>query len=276
MRLIPYAMALALGVAVAGTAADTPKASVEAEGAAVTLVGQISSQPRDFGVTREEKMQVAVGPHRIDHTLHLRTAEMYNANGKRVYVSDMLDKFWVRAEGTRMSDPRRIKVDRLWVLGKDDAAYMRSAHYQPALHHGFVQTVAGARQVFRSEGGLVKGTHVNVVGEVTSQPRDIGFTVEKKMQVGIGPAKTDYTLHAADAKIFDYHGKEISIDDIQDKMWVYAEGEMMDDPRRVKVTRMQVIGGNQAGMKSSRFSRSGWDHGYLLERSEFHRLFPQK
>lgn len=273
-HLIPTTTALALGL-MAGLSSARPADAAVQKGAPVMIVGQISSQPREFPFRYEKKMQVAVGPERKDYTLHIGDAVMFDPSGKRVYASDMLDKFWVRAEGRLMNDGRRIDVERLWVLGKNDAAYTRSTHYQPALHHGFVERVAGERQTFRAAPALTAGERVTLVGEVSSQPRDIGFLVEKKMQVAIGPNKTDYTLHSGDAAIFNYHGEKASIDDIQDKMWVYAEGTVMDDPRRIKVTRLQVIGANQAGMKASRFARPGWDHGYLLHHSEHQRLFPK-
>jgi len=47
---------------------------------------------------------------------------------------------------------------------------------------------------------------VVVVGSVTSQPRNAGIVVENKMQVGVGPAKRDYTLHLKDAELVLWGG----------------------------------------------------------------------
>src|SRR5207247_1732020 len=102
---------------------------------------------------------------------------------------------------------------------------------------------------------LAEGTPVVIVGEITGEPHSI--VKENRMQVAIGPAKMDYTLHLSDAKMYDDHGASIDSGHLSHKMWVRAEGTMMNDPRRIKVTRLQVIGKDLPSLRQSAFYRSG-------------------
>src|SRR4051794_2101729 len=47
---------------------------------------------------------------------------------------------------------------------------------------------------------IAEGTPVVVVGVITSEPKAI--VSENKMQVAVGPARMDYTLHLSDAKMY--------------------------------------------------------------------------
>jgi hypothetical protein len=106
-----------------------------------------------------------------------------------------------------------------------------------------------------------RGTPVVVVGRITSPPK--GALEEQKMQVAIGPSKTDYTLHFRGADLTGLHGQKIDEDGLDDGQWVRAEGKVMDDPRRVKVSRLQVIAPDDPALKRSAFYRSGFDQGYV-------------
>jgi hypothetical protein len=236
-----------------------------APGTPVVIVGQISSQPRDAGIVVEEKMQVAVGPQRTDYTLHLSDARMRDAAGQEIAKSALKDKWWVRATGTIMDDPRRIKVTDLQVLGHDDAAFRRSAHYRPETAHGSVQAVAGARQELSAR-LYPEGTSVVIVGEISSQPRDAGVVVEEKMQVAVGPQRTDYTLHLSDARMRDAAGQEIAKSGLQDKWWVRATGTIMDDARRIKVMDLQVLGTDWNAYRGSPHFRQDQVSGYIIAR----------
>jgi hypothetical protein len=125
--------------------------------------------------------------------------------------------------------------------------------------------VAASAQAQQADPKLfAQGTRVVVVGPITSQPRDAGIAVESKMQVGIGPERRDYTLHLKDAQLLGFHGNKIEKSGLKDKMWIRAEGQVMDDPRRIKVSRLQVVGADLPGLRRSAFYRTGFDHGYVM------------
>jgi len=130
-----------------------------------------------------------------------------------------------------------------------------------AVSAGLLST-AEARSAKQS--AFAPGTPVVVVGSITSQPRDAGVVVENKMQVGIGPKKRDYTLHLKDAELVDYQGRTLEKSKLKDKMWVRAEGKVMDDPRRISVNRLQVIGADAPNLQQSPFYRAGFEHGYVM------------
>lgn len=138
--------ALGLGlVATPGWA--RPKAAVQyPEGTRVVIVGRVSSQPRNAKFAHERKMQVSVGPRRADYTLHLNDAKITGANGGVGQVSDLRDRWWVRAEGRVMSDPKRIQASRVQVLSKTADNLKGTAYYRAGLPHGYVTAVAGSRQ----------------------------------------------------------------------------------------------------------------------------------
>lgn len=110
--------------------------------------------------------------------------------------------------------------------------------------------------------GLSPGAHVVLVGQISSPPK--GEINEQKMQVAIGSDRSDYTLHFRNAKLFGLQGQKIDEDGLDDGQWVRAEGTMMDDPRRVQVSRVQVIGTKEQGYKETAFSHPGYSTGYLM------------
>ena len=85
------------------------------------------------------------------------------------------------------------------------------------------------------------------------------------MQVAIGANGTDFTLHMKDAVLRKADGTTLEVNDIVDKMWVRAEGTVMEDQRRIQVTRLQVLGENAEAYKNSVFFQNGHDRGYLLQ-----------
>lgn len=272
MRAFPIAAALLLGLTCARSEA-APRREFR-EGMPVVVVGEISSQPRDAGVAHERKMQVTVGPKRVDHTLHLDGAKLFGPKGEEIAVSDLMDKWWVRAEGTIMDDPRRIKVSRLQVIARDQSAFRGTDYFHTGWEHGYVEAVAGTRQKFGSTKPFDQGDQVVLIGEVSSQPRDVRVAHEQKMQAAVGPERTEYTLHTDDAKIWDAHHREFALSDIQDKMWVRAEGRVMDDGRRIQVKRLHVLGKDWAAVRAAGFARPAHERGFIMMMNDFNREFP--
>jgi len=122
------------------------------------------------------------------------------------------------------------------------------------------------------QSGFVKDTPVVIVGRISSPPS--GAINERKMQVEIGPAKTDYTLHFRKASVLGLRGQKLDEDGLDDGMWVRAEGKMMGDPRRVEVTRVQVIAPDDKQHPRSAFYRAGYDTGYITSVAGSREIFP--
>ncbi|MFN3652952.1 MAG: OB-fold nucleic acid binding domain-containing protein [Armatimonadota bacterium] len=254
-RLIPMTIAMTVGLA-GSAAAGTQNVQKMTEGTPVRLVGVISSQPRDIGVTHEEKMQVAIGPNKTDYTLHFDEAELIGFHGDKISGDDFRDKMWVYAEGTVMDDARRIKVKRLQVVGGDEAGYRNSRFFRSGFNQGYVVST-GSSPVK----AFAENTPVTVVGRISSPPK--GELNEQKMQVAVGPQDTDYTLHFSDATILGMNGQTLDEDGLDDGMWVRAEGRVMDDARRIKVTRVQVIAPDEQSFRRTAFYRPGLSRGYV-------------
>jgi primosomal replication protein N len=269
-RAIYLGLALVIGLASSASAQNRNRAAAPTnlpEGTPVEIVGFISSQPRDAGVTVERKMQVAVGPQRTDYTLHLNDAQMFDVDGSEVALSAMRDRWWVRAVGTVMSDSRRIDVNRLQVLSHEGRNSLAGTpHVRNGFANGYVMPTGQAFVRGITPANLTEGTPVEVVGVVSSQPRDAGVAVEKKMQVAIGPDRTDYTLHLNDARMYDVNGQEIAASDFRDRWWVRAVGTAMDDSRRIRVDRLQVLAKEDESFRTSQYYRQQFQHGYVLQR----------
>jgi len=121
--------------------------------------------------------------------------------------------------------------------------------------------LVGTARAEHKDKAFAKNTPVVVVGVVTSEPKSV--TGEKKMQVGVGPEKHDYTLHLRGAKLFAMGGQKVDEDHFDEGMWVRAEGKVMDDPRRVQVMRLQVIGKDHPAFERSAFYHSSMGTGYV-------------
>lgn len=121
-----------------------------------------------------------------------------------------------------------------------------------------------------------EGQRVVLIGEVSSSPKKLaGVQEETKMQAAVGPGKTDYTLHLAGAKLFGDNGRQIEENDLVNRMWVRAEGIVMDDPRRIHVTRLQVIGKDLPSLRRSAFYRPGFEQGYVMAVAGSRQTFPE-
>lgn len=231
------------------------------EGTRVTLVGKITSHPKDF-IIDEDKMQVAVGPDRVDHTLHLNHARIWGYNGKRIKNNDLANGMWVRAEGKIMNDPRRIMVSSLQVIGRNNREYRESAFYRPGLEPGYVETVAGSREYYASTKPFRTGDHVTLVGRITSHPKDF-LVDEDKMQVAVGDKGREFTLHLDKATVLNATGSRIKNNDLANDMWVRAEGTVMEDGRRIQVRQIQVLGRSWDQYAGSAWFDADADHGYI-------------
>lgn len=143
----------------------------------------------------------------------------------------------------------------------------------PLLCAAVLGLLSPARAEEKKPAAFTQGTQVVVVGRITSPPK--GELNEKKMQVAIGPDKTDYTLHFRKAEIFGLRGQKLDEDGLDDGQWVRAEGRMMSDPRRIEVTRVQVIAPDDKQLKRSAFYRSGYDLGYVSSVAGIRQVFPQ-
>ncbi len=264
MKKVAAAGLMSLALAGSAAAQEIGARPVD-RGTPVVIVGAISSQPRDFGFFHEKKMQVAVGEEKTDHTLHLGNAKFFDASGRELAKSDLLDKWWVRAEGTVMKDPRRINVTRLVVIGKEPTAYRQSSYFRPGHAQGYVvvENVAGAREVLPSTRVFSPGTRVEVLAPISSQPRDAGVGVEEKMQVAIGPDKTDYTLHFDDAQLTGLNGQEAFASGLRDRMWVRAWGRVMEDSRRIQVDRLEVVANDDESYRAGQQFGTGGEFGYI-------------
>lgn len=109
-----------------------------------------------------------------------------------------------------------------------------------------------------------EGTPVAIVGQVTSAPKKVAGVVQKHFQIALGPSKADtYTLHINDAALSDLGGAKMAPSDLDDKQWVRAEGTIMDDPHRIKVSRLEVIARDDVSVKKTKYFRTGFDRGYI-------------
>lgn len=125
------------------------------EGTAVVIVGRVSSPPK--GELNEQKMQIAVGPRKVDYTVHIgRAAVIKGPNGEEVDEDAFDDGQWIRAEGRVMDDPRRIMASRVRLITTRELGSLRgSPYYRRGFAHGYLTwpageaRVAGSRMVYR-------------------------------------------------------------------------------------------------------------------------------
>jgi hypothetical protein len=139
-RIAPLALTLTIAGALPAAASG---GSMSAKGTPVVIVGEITSQPKDFGFVHEKKLQVSTSPSMGDHTLHLRGAMVQDYFGRERGISDLHDKMWVRAEGKVIGN-KRIKVTKLEVIGNDRTAFERSIYFRPEVATGYMTTVASS------------------------------------------------------------------------------------------------------------------------------------
>jgi hypothetical protein len=226
------------------------------QGTGVVVVGRISSEPKR--ALKEQKMQVAVGPNNTDYTLHFGDAQLYGLNGQKIEYDDFDDGQWVRAEGTVMDDPRRIKVSRVQVIAPDNAAFPRSAFYRPGLGYGYVTAVAGSRETFPYTSDTRFAAPMTLIGQVSD---DTGaFNATRKIQVKSGG--NEWTLNVVDdALVRDAKGENISVHEVHKGQWIRASGWQTDD-LRMRVTSIENIGADDA-YRASTFYREATPLGYF-------------
>jgi hypothetical protein len=147
-RSFAFTVTLALGLLGPGShaAGADPAVRQFPETTPVVIVGRISSQPRNAGFAHEKKMQVSVGQDATDYTLHLKGARIIGPNGHEARVSDLQDKWWVRAEGSVMSDPRRIQAYTVRVFSKTLDNLKGTRYNRPGMAHGYVIAMPEARR----------------------------------------------------------------------------------------------------------------------------------
>ena len=138
-RLLSLATVLLLGLA-GSSQARHGSTGLWKEGTPVAIVGQITSPPKlSVG---EKKFQISLGPKKSDqYTLHFHNADMTGLEGGKIAVSDLKDKDWVRAQGSIMNDPHRIKVEQLEVIAKDDESVKKSKYYRDKSAQGYIEEV---------------------------------------------------------------------------------------------------------------------------------------
>jgi hypothetical protein len=107
---------------------------------------------------------------------------------------------------------------------------------------------------------FAENTPVVVVGRITSEPKRAIH--ENKMQVRVG-SEGEFTLHFRGADMYGLDGRKIGENDLDDGQWVRAEGRMMNDPRRVRVDRLQIIAPDEPGYYRTAFFRPGLRGGYI-------------
>jgi hypothetical protein len=230
------------------------------EGQPVVLVGEVTSAPKKIaGLHQEQKMRVAVGPARVDYTLHLGHAMMLGTSGQKMAASDMGRRMWVRAEGTVMNDPRRIQVTKLQLIGKDLPGLQRTAFYRPGFDQGYVMAVAGSRQFYPETPGVVfTPPALAIVGKVSE---DTG-PLETTRKIQVAAAGNTWTVDVPkDTPIFDSSGKKISVHEIAKGQWLRAHGWQTGD-LRVRSARIEEIGAQEAFLTAP-FYRAAEPLGYV-------------
>jgi len=207
----------------------------------------------------EHKMQVGIGPGRMDFTLHLSDAKLYGYHGALTEAKDLQTKMWVRAEGAVMDDPRRIKVTRLQVIGKDLPSLRQSAFYRPGFEQGYVVAVAGSQQIFPETRDVIfTPTTMTIVGKVSS---DTG-PLEATRKIQVDAAGNTWTLNVPkDTPIYDTSGKKISVHEIAKGQWIRAHGWQTND-LRMRSARIENVGPEEA-FRASAYFRAGEPMGYV-------------
>jgi len=171
-----------------------------------------------------------------------------------------------------MDDPRRIRVTEVRTIGRD----LASLKGTPYFREGYTTGYAAANNQLFNGAPFAEGTPVVVVGRISSAPKGVkGIGEEKKMQVAVGPEKTDYTLHMRHADLVGFHGQEVKEDELKDGQWVRAEGRVMNDPRRIQVSRLQALGAGDPQFRSSAFYRPGFEQGYVMAVAGSRETFPK-
>lgn len=249
-----FACAAALLLSAPARNAET-KAVLFAKNTPVVVVGPITSAPKD--AVGEQKMQIGIGPERVDYTLHFRDAALYGLNGQKIESKAFTNGQWVRAEGKVRDDARRIDVNRIQVIAPDEKGHRRTAFYRTGLDHGYISSVAGTRQTFPAE-PVSLAAPFTIIGKISD---DTGpFSTTRKVQMK--SQGFEWTLHIPkDATVLDAAGKELSVHEVAEGQWVRAHGWRNGD-LRMRVERLENIGPD-AAFRTSTFYRTTDPLGYV-------------
>jgi hypothetical protein len=108
---------------------------------------------------------------------------------------------------------------------------------------------------------LPEGTAVMLVGRISSEPDST-----EKMQVSLGPRQVAYSLHLSRASVLSGpKGHPLSADDFHHGQWVRAEGRIMNDTRRIMVSRIRLITRRKLpSLAGTAYNRRGYASGYLV------------
>jgi hypothetical protein len=108
---------------------------------------------------------------------------------------------------------------------------------------------------------LPEGTPVMLVGRISSEP-DSG----EKMQVSLGPDQIAYSLHLSRASVLKGpNGGLLNRGDFRHGQWIRAEGRIMNDTRRIMVSRIRLITTRKLpNLAGTPYNRRGYATGYLV------------
>lgn len=140
-QAMPMVFALAVGLAGSAQARHTQAAPFK-QGTPVVIVGQVTSAPKKVAGVVQKHFQIALGPTKADtYTLHINDAALTGLNGEKFAPSDLDDKQWVRAQGTIMDDPHRIKVNTLAVIAQDAVSVKKTKYFRTGFDRGYIDAV---------------------------------------------------------------------------------------------------------------------------------------
>jgi hypothetical protein len=249
-RIWLLTLALAAGPVAAGEARKTTGEQFP-QGTRVIVVGPITRVANGGGVA------VRIGPDRRDFALHLKNARLLGHEGNRIKSKALKDNTWVRAEGQVMDNPRRIRVDRLQVVGSDLPGLQRSAFYRTGLDQGYIVAVAGTRAFYpEAAGGRFPASPFTLVGRLVE---DAG---EGARSLRVESAGNRWTLSVnRDAQVLDSRGEKIAARPLTRGQWIRATGWQIDD-LRMRVVRIEEVGGDEPYRRSA-FFRAEFPLGYV-------------
>jgi len=255
MKQVLTLAALMVAALVSPTQAKEKRNAAFPKGTPVVVVGPITSPPK--GELNEQKMQVGIGPERADYTLHFRDARLLGLHGEKIDEDGFDSRQWVRAEGTVMGNPRRIKVSRVQVISSDEAGFPGTPFARPGFAHGYVLSVAGSRATYPESTVAFGERELVLVGKVSD---DTG-AAQSTRKVQVLSAGNEWTLNVPDeATVLDQKGGKLSVHEVRKGQWVRATGFQTDD-LRMRVTRLENVGVEDV-YRTSSFFRSEWPLGY--------------
>jgi hypothetical protein len=158
-----------------------------------------------------------------------------------------------------MDNSRRIRIERLQVIGRDLPGLQQGASYRPGFDHGYLFAVAGSRETYpETSGPLFAAAPLTIVGQVSE---DTG-TFETTRRLRLRAAGNPWTLNVTkDARVENARGEKISVHEITRGQWIRATGWQTDD-LRMRIVRVENIGPDEAYRESPVF-RAALPLGYV-------------